>query len=458
MLTDYNYDIQKLFLELFIADPESFVRVQNIFNPTNFDSKLRHVAVFLSDYVKKYNSLPDVYVINTTNNINLTKIDDVYDDHISWLMEEFEGFTRRKELERAILKSADLLEKGEYGPVEKLIKDAVQISLHKDLGTDYFDDPKQRLLKIKDNNGQTSTGWKSLDSALYGGYNRGELQLFLGGSGSGKSVFLQNLAVNFIEKGLNGIYLSLELSEELCSMRIDSMVSGIPAKDIFKRLDDVDMRIKMASKGKGRLMVKYMPAQSNINDIRSYVKELYIKEKFKTDFICIDYLDLLTPASVKVPASDVFTKDKYVAEEVRNYGRELGIYLFSAGQFNRSATDEVEFDHSHIAGGMSKIYTSDNVFGIFTSRAMRERGKYQLQLMKTRNSSGVGTKVELDFDTATLRIQDSDEEQVVNTSPIAERLKKNVMASSEETDEPMRITADVQTNKLNQLLNKIKSQ
>jgi hypothetical protein len=57
-----------------------------------------------------------------------------------------------------------------------------------------------------------------------------------------------------------------------------------------------------------------------------------------------------------------------------------------------------------------------------------------------------------------LRIQDSDEEQVVNTSPIAERLKKNVMASSEETDEPMRITADVQTNKLNQLLNKIKSQ
>jgi hypothetical protein len=218
--------------------------------------------------------------------------------------------------------------------------------------------------------------------------------LFLGGSGSGKSVFLQNLAVNFIEKGLNGIYLSLELSEELCSMRIDSMISGIPAKDIFKRLDDVDMRIKMASKGKGRLMVKYMPAQSNINDIRSYVKELYIKEKFKTDFICIDYLDLLTPASVKVPASDVFTKDKYVAEEVRNYGRELGIYLFSAGQFNRSATDEVEFDHSHIAGGMSKIYTSDNVFGIFTSRAMRERGKYQLQLMKTRNSSGVGTKVE----------------------------------------------------------------
>ena len=49
------------------------------------------------------------------------------------------------------------------------------------------------------------------------------------------------------------------------------------------------------------------------------------------------------------------------------------------------AVDEVEFDHSHISGGLSKIQTADNVFGIFTSRAMRERGRYQLQLMKTRS-------------------------------------------------------------------------
>jgi hypothetical protein len=64
-------------------------------------------------------------------------------------MEEFEGFTRRQELERAILKSADLLEKGDYDPVEKLIKDAVQISLTKDMGTDYFEDPKGRLMEIQ---------------------------------------------------------------------------------------------------------------------------------------------------------------------------------------------------------------------------------------------------------------------------------------------------------------------
>ena len=70
--------------------------------------------------------------------------------------------------------------------------------------------------------------------------------------------------------------------------------------------------------------------------------------------------------------------------------------------------EEIEFDHSHIAGGISKIQTADNVIGIFTSNAMRERGQYQLQLLKTRSSSGVGSKINLVFDRDSLRISDSD--------------------------------------------------
>jgi hypothetical protein len=77
---------------------------------------------------------------------------------------------------------------------------------------------------------------------------------------------------------------------------------------------------------------------------------------------------------------------------------------------NRSAVEEIEFDHSHISGGLSKIMTADNVIGIFTSRAMKERGRYQIQFMKTRSSSGVGQKVELEFNVDTLRITDAGDE------------------------------------------------
>jgi hypothetical protein len=120
---------------------------------------------------------------------------------------------------------------------------------------------------------------------------------------------------------------------------------------------------------------------------------------------------------VKVSPSDLFVKDKYVSEEIRNLAMETQCITVTASQLNRSAVEEIEFDHSHISGGLSKIMTADNVIGIFTSRAMKERGRYQIQFMKTRSSSGVGQKVDLEFNVDTLRIADlGDEEDNNNTS------------------------------------------
>jgi replicative DNA helicase len=309
------------------------------------------------------------------------------------------------------------LEKGDYDPVEKLIKDAVQISLTRDMGTDYFEDPRARLMKIKSNNGQVSTGWPTMDSRLFGGMNRGELNIFAGGSGSGKSLFMQNIAINWMQAGLNGVFLTLELSEELTAMRMDAMVANMSTKEIFKDLDTLEMKVRMVGRKSGKLRIKYMPAQSNVNQIRAYLKELEIQTGQKTDFIMVDYLDLVMPVSAKVSPSDLFVKDKYVSEELRNLAKEFNILMITASQLNRSAVEEIEFDHSHISGGISKINTADNVFGIFTSRAMRERGRYQIQIMKTRSSSGVGTKVDLEFNMESLRITDPGEEAQDSYSP-----------------------------------------
>jgi hypothetical protein len=140
------------------------------------------------------------------------------------------------------------------------------------------------------------------------------------------------------------------------------------------------------------------------------LKEYQVKTGQKPDVILIDYLDLMMPLSVKVSPSDLFVKDKYVSEEIRNLAMETQCITVTASQLNRSAVEEIEFDHSHISGGLSKIMTADNVIGIFTSRAMKERGRYQIQFMKTRSSSGVGQKVDLEFNVETLRISDLGED------------------------------------------------
>jgi hypothetical protein len=151
--------------------------------------------------------------------------------------------------------------------------------------------------------------------------------------------------------------------------------------------------------------------------------------------------------SVKVSPSDQFIKDKYVSEELRNMAAELNVLFSTASQLNRTSYEEIEFDPSHIAGGISKVNTADNVIGIFTTAAMKEAGRYQIQFMKTRSSSGVGSKVDLAFNPKTLRIFDLDDGEDgavgAQTKNIMETLrKKSVVNSKSEEDEPTRSTSD----------------
>jgi KaiC/GvpD/RAD55 family RecA-like ATPase len=463
LLKDYGLDVQKLFLEMMLHDAESFVRVANIYNPENFDRSLRATAEFIAKHSDDYKTLPTREQIKAATGTTLADIPDLNEGHNEWFMSEFEAFTRRQELERAILKSADLLEKGEYDPVEKLIKDAVQISLTKDMGTDYFADPKVRINKYFNSGGQVSTGWPQMDKILYGGFSRGELNIFAGGSGSGKSLVMMNIALSWLQAGLSGVYISLELSEELCALRTDAMLSGMSTKDIRKDIDTAELKVKLVSKKAGQYRVKALPAQSTVNDIRSYIKEVQVQTGLRVDFMMVDYLDLLMPVSAKVSPNDLFVKDKYVSEELRNLAKELNVLFVTASQLNRSAVEEIEFDHSHISGGISKINTADNVFGIFTSRAMRERGKYQIQCMKSRSSTGVGMKIDLDYNIETMRITDPGEEAgPVNAFGRGNlmdsiKAKSTMLSNGSETEEDTgKITADVQSSKLKALLGQIK--
>jgi archaellum biogenesis ATPase FlaH len=433
MNLEFSADVQRFFLEVMLTDASAYVRVQGIYNVENFDRSLRAVAEFVQKHAEDYKTLPTPQQLHAATGVDLVKVDDLNDQHLEWFFDNFEKFCRRQELERAILQSADLIEKGEYEPVETLIKNAVQVGLVRDLGTDYWNDPRSRLESLRNQNGQIPTGWSTLDRMLYGGFNRGELEIVAAQSGGGKSLVMQNLAVNWLLAGLNGACVTLELSEELYGMRLDSMITGIPSREIFRNIDNLEINVRMTAKKSGRFQIKYMPAQTTVNQIRSYLKELQIQTNKKLDFVVIDYLDLLMPSSVKVNPSDFFTKDKFVAEELRNLAREHNMVLLTASQFNRSSQDEVEFNHAHISGGISKVNTSDNFIGIYTSRAMRERGKYQLQLLKTRNSNGVGQKLDLDFDVNTLRISDSGADSVVTTDTtqqILDKIKSGTTVSS----------------------------
>jgi hypothetical protein len=103
---------------------------------------------------------------------------------------------------------------------------------------------------------------------------------------------------------------------------------------------------------------------------------------------------------------------------------------------------------------------------------MRERGKYQIQLMKTRSSSGVGQKIDLDFDIDTLRITNSEEQSdessgsgETRSSTIMNSIKRNSVVdpttgeiTAQDPTQGMVVKTSqvrVESTKLRQLLNNI---
>ena len=438
----YDKEIEDLFINFMMSNPDLFVRCKGILKSDYFDNKQnKDTVAFIESYSVDFTDIPSLQQIKAITGKDITIMTKESIEHDLWFLREMETFCRHKALRDAILASPERLDQGRYGEVLSDIKAAVEIALVKDLGLDYYADPKARLEALRENKGQVSTGWKTVDDKLFGGLNRGELTIFAGQSGAGKSLFLQNLAVNWANAGLNVVYLSLELSEKLCAMRIDAMHTNYETREVMRNIDDVHMKIRASQqKSQGSLRIKQMPNGCTTNDIRAYIKEYEISVNKKVDAILVDYLDLMSPMSKKISAENLFVKDKYVTEELRNLAVELDMVTVSASQLNRGSYEEIEFDPSHIAGGISKVNTADNVIGIFTSAAMKEGGRYQIQFMKTRSSSGVGSKVDLSFNNKSLRISDLEEDAdnaiTASTKNIYDQLKRNsVVRAGEKVDD-----------------------
>ena len=120
-------------------------------------------------------------------------------------------------------------------------------------------------------------------------------------------------------------------------------------------------------------------------------------------------------------------EDEIVSIEVVGFGSSIDIevdsqdHLFWANDIltHNSSINEQEHDQGMIAGGISKIHTADNVISIYATQAMKERGQYQVQFLKTRSSSGVGSKLFLGFDPETLRIFDLEDQGKVHQAQAA---------------------------------------
>ena len=71
---NYTAEMQKLYLEMFLSDAETFVRCQTIFDPLNFDQRFQDIASFVTKYVDDYKVMPEVAIVNAACRSDLQSI------------------------------------------------------------------------------------------------------------------------------------------------------------------------------------------------------------------------------------------------------------------------------------------------------------------------------------------------------------------------------------------------
>ena len=441
---------QQLLISYLISSQELFIKTAPIIQTKYFDPSMKQVVNFVKEYFDEFKAPPTSEMIKAETGHEIDVKTSMTRAEISYAEKQLETFCRHKAIEQAILASPALLEDERYGEIEKLIKDAITVGMSRNIGLDYFGDPEQRLKLLALNNNSIPTLWKKLDYHLGGGLNRKEMIIFAAPPGVGKSLTMSNLAKNLMSQNLNGVYITLELSEEVVAKRFDSMFSGVQQTDILQNITDVSVKVNLQKEKHGTLHIKRMTESStNANHIRAYLKEFEIINGYIPDFICVDYLDLMCSCQA-ISAENTFARDKFISEELRAIANDFNMIMITASQLNRSAqlVENIEdVGQAHIAGGISKVNTTDNLVAILQTPQQKARGEMIFKLMKTRSSNGVGNYYMLNFNPVTLILENL-EDDLVETNRMAKSISSYINKKRETSQETTQSTPSSLSNSI----------
>lgn len=184
MTEQYNEAHQELLITFLLSSSEFFARSRNIIKPSYFDKRFQKAVKYILNYSDEQHALPTKQQVIAESGLEFDIMPhDEAKPHEGWFLENIETFCRHKAMEDAIESSVDLLTKGNYAVVQDKVRDALLISLTKDLGLEIFKDPISFINDLRDKDRVFTTGWKDVDDKLYGGFNPGELNIFAGAPG-----------------------------------------------------------------------------------------------------------------------------------------------------------------------------------------------------------------------------------------------------------------------------------
>lgn len=314
-------------------------------------------------------------------------------------------FVRQQAVIEAVTKSLPLIEKAEYGKIEKLIADATKIGLEaEEAGGDYFQRLKLRTIeRAEETAGKRpprgiTTGHQKLDMLLYHrGWGRKELNVLMGGAKAGKTTALVEFSAGACLAGFNVLYVTLEVSNRIIEERADARMSDVPISDLVGHFGEVNERIAaLASNGKvGRFFITEFPSGTMSPAMLRSLLERHKAKGLLYDMVVVDYADIMAP---DYRTNDPIENSKQVYIGLRAIAQEWNVAMLTATQSNREGYKSVTAKAEHVSDDFNKVRTADLFISINSTEEERREGKARLYFAASRNQrSGMTIFIEQDF-------------------------------------------------------------
>lgn len=326
--------------------------------------------------------------------------------------------------------SESLLKEADYGEIEKEIDKVRRImmggfdaSIDDDIGLSILD----REIHIQpDSTDLRPVGWKVIDrwssgkDEGSGGFEPGTLTYLLGPPNVGKSIFLWSMAYGLMYNGGNILGASLEMSSNKIAKRIGANMFNVDIgsyqkfatdeaafNEHIRRFKEHVSEDNIGQFTLGDLRIRRF-SKATTNDLRIYVDRTEQKTGKKVHSLVLDYATELTSRS-GITMDKMYQYHKENCDGLYELGVEMNMSVITAHQLHVKYKGMDDVNLSMVAESSAITQRPDLIYGMIQSDDMRRNRKYQLKLLKGRDTGGVGDKTTFDIDYQHMRLRPYDD-------------------------------------------------
>lgn len=448
-----DINLEQLILSNLLTNDKFMRKVLPFIQPEYFEGIYKDLFKETCKYAAKYNRLPQLETFKVElDNANLTEesyktaiglLPDIFskkDTDLDWLVEKTEKWCQDKAVFNAIMESITIIDNKHKtltkNALPDLLQKALAVTFDTSVGHDYLEDTQHRYAFYHEELERIPFDIENLNTITKGGLVNKSLNVFLAGTGVGKSLAMCSLAASSLSQGFDVLYITMEMSEERIAERIDANLLDVPI-DRLNSLSKEDFINRIASirkKSSGKLIIKEYPtAQASTNHFRALLNELKLKKKFKPKIIFIDYLNICASSRMKGMGGAInsYSYIKAIAEEVRGLAVEFDVPIVTATQTTRSGFSNSDPGLEDTSESFGLPATADLMLALVSTEELEADGKIMIKQLKNRyNDPGLLKRFVVGIDRNKMRLTDPEgdtpmygEQAVFDKSQVNERFK-----------------------------------